>query len=254
MTACLVGCKKEVTSGVYHKYSFSQNEGTFVRENVFVEFGKGMKSFHFSAYDVLNFYGEIVKTSNGFSLNVSPDVSAAMLEVQDLKEEDPEKYEMIKEYVSSVSLNQQLYSSEDFLFSSFDIALTKRLDSDHLAAVEGVYDAVNDPSTRYRLSNGFVYVVSVDDKGVATEREKPGGRYFLQERILTIVRIDNNGKDIVYEGITQKISYFFASVTYPDNVESISLGDDEYSKKIKEELDLISGKTVAVMASSYYAK
>ena len=254
LTAGLIGCKKEVTSGVYRKYTFDQAEGGFVQTNVFVEFGKGLKSFHFSAYDVLNFYGEVVKTSNGYSLNVSPEVSTAMLELQDLKDEEPDKYELIKEYVDSVSLNQQLYSSEGYLFSSFDVALTKRTDSDNLASVEGVYDYVGDSSTRYRLSNGFVYMISVDDKGVATEKEKPSGRYYLQERVLTIVRIDGSGADIVYEGKVQKACYFFATITYPDDIEAISLADDAYSKELKEELDKIAGKTIAVMASAYYAK
>ena len=253
LTVGMIGCKKEVSSGVYHKYYFDVDQGTFTQANVFVEFGEKMKSFHFSANDILNFYGEVVKTSNGFALNVSQDVSAAMLDVQTLKEEEPDKYALIKEYVDAVSLNQQLYSSEEYLFSSYDIALSKRLDSDRLASVEGVYDYVNDSSTRYRLAGGYVYSISVDDKGVTTEKEAPSGRYYLQERILTIVRIDNNGKDIVYEGKTQKISYFFATITYPDN-NDITLGEDAYSKSLKEELDLISGKTIAVMASAYYAK
>ena len=253
LTTGIVGCKKEVTSGVYYKYSYDPTEGTFTQTNVFVEFGKNMQSFHFSANDILNFYGEVVKTSNGFALNVSEDVSAAMLDVQSLKDEDPEKYELIKEYVNSVSFNQQMYSSEEYLFSSYDIALSKRLDSEHLASVEGVYDVVNDSSTRYRLSRGLVYTITIDDKGVATEKEAPSGRYYLQERILTIVRIDGNGKDVAYEGKIQKISYFFATITYPEN-DAIVLGDDDYSKNLKEELDLISGKTISVMVSSYYAK
>ena len=248
-----VGCSKKVKDGTYYEYKYDRYSDSFVRTGYRVTFENNATAFRYGS-EVYGVYGEVKGVSNGLLLAARSDVTDALLGLNALKETDPETYALLKEYVSSVTLNQQLFRAENRLFSSADIELIKRTDQPYLTAVDGVYDFVNDAATRYRFEKGFVYVITLDDKGVATESEDAAARYTLQDGILTVIRIDSQGKDVVYEGMVQKVAYLFAVVSYPTEHSAENFAEDKYSQTIKEEMQTFAGKSFSVLATAFYAE
>jgi|GEM_PF-3622876 len=254
VTAALVGCNKQIKDGAYYLYSYDGVSGDFVKSNVYVDFSDNMSGFKLSIADAYAVYGKVNKNVSGYHLKVSEKVSEEILGIDDIKKNNPEAYKQIEEYISAFSFDQTLFVSGKRLFSSSDVYMVKTADSQNLSSVEGEYEIMNNDSLRYKFQNGLVYSIDIDDKGKATQRESASARYVLNDGIITVIRIDQNGKDVVYEGKTQKISYLFAGIDYPAEYADVELSDDAYSKAIKDDLQKIAGKTIAVMASAFYAK
>lgn len=254
LAVCFAGCKQKVSDGRYYLYQYDSTTYDFVKTNVYVEFSEGMTAFKYSVGDAYGIYGKVVENEGGYSISATDDVANALLGIEDLKESDPELYEKMKENFSSFTITQEFCIAEKRLFSSYNVELMKDVTSSNLSSVEGVYEVVDSDEIKYRFSNGFMYEIDIDDKGKETESRDPSARYVLQDGIITIIRIDKDGKDIVYEGKTQRLKYLFATMSFPEEYAEMSFGDDEYSEQLKTNFGEIAGKTIAVMSSAFYAK
>ena len=82
-----------------------------------------------------------------------------------------------------------------------------------------------------------------------SQEEKPSLRYVIQNRVVKMIRIDENGKDLYLEGKLQTTSYIYSTITYPkDFSEAFKNGDKASYEKAKQ----LDGLTIAALTNSFY--
>lgn len=252
-----VGCSsvKIKNDTFYSEYSFSAETQEFVKTGYRLKFTQGFSGYEMSIPNGFSIMGSAISNLNGYQLNLSSDVLTSLSGLDDLALADPDKYgDIVDQIKDSVSANQQVYFADKYMFSHGAIALMKSPDNkDGYKDIDGIYEYVSSESIKYRFKNGLVYKINIkteSGKTTESEEEYPVMRYTVQDRIINLIRIDKEGKDVYIENKLQYTAYFFGTITYPDDFadnfdESDSSGDYESAQNL-------AGKTLSVMATKYY--
>lgn len=257
MIICVcVGCSgvKIKNDTFYTEYSYSDEAKDFVETGVKLAFNHNFKGFEISLNNGISFMGETKESLSGYSLSLSDDVLTSLSGLDELAASNPEGYkELVNLIKANVTANEQIYFSGDYMFSHTSIAMIKSTaDSGDLKNLDGTYDYEPSDAIKFRLKNGFVYRIDIkteNNKTTETEQEKPVLRYTIQNRIVKMIRLDENGNDVYIENQLQATSYFYGTITYPDNFAEQFKGNNpiEYEKA-----KLLAGKTLAVLTTAYY--
>lgn len=252
----VVGCSSvKVKNDVfYSEYSYSDKSQDFEPTGVKLAFRKKFKGFEFAMTNGISFMGEAKKSLSGYSLSVSDDVLTSLSGLDELAGSAPEEYkELLNLIKDNATANEQIFLSGEYMFSATAIAMIKSVnDKGDFDNIDGTYDYKPSEAIKFRLKNGFVYRIDIkteNNKTTETEQEKPVLRYIIQDRIVKMIRIDENGKDVYIENKLQQTSYFYGTVSYPEDfAESFkNKSTDEY-----EQAQLLAGKTLSVLTTAYY--
>lgn len=249
-----VGCSTVRNNTFYTEYSYSDQEQDFVPTGVKLSFKNNFKGFEFSFANGVSVMGESQKSLSGYSLTLSEDILTSLSGLDDLVGSNTEYYkELLKELKENATANEQIYISGRYMFSHSSIAMIKSVnDGKDLSNLDGTYDYEPSTAIKFRLKNGLVYRIDIkteNNKTVETEQEKPVLRYIIQDRIVKMIRLDENGKDVYIENKLQTTSYFYGTVTYPDDFA------DQFKNKTPAEYEqalLLAGKTLSVLTTAYY--
>lgn len=248
----LSGCGiSKVQSGVtYSQYIYDDEARNFVLNGNTLLFNDDFSGYRMTIGE-FSIMGSITENMNGYILNVSDDVLTSISGLDDLIETDPEAYKEAIEHIKKVTVNQQTYFANGMIFSHDSIVMIKDVtDKSNYSDIDGVYEYETDSSTKFRLKNGFVYKITVsNDKD--SEDKTPVMRYVVQDSIIRMIRIDEDGNDVYYENKLQATSYAVGFITYPDDFStSYANGDKSKYEKAK----LLDGKTLSIFANAYYHK
>lgn len=258
----LVGCSGISYNKDYYKYSYDSFTNTFVKSGDSLSFSNGLKAYRYNYNFGVSIMGDVEDSYSGYSLKLNSDISAALLGLDKALDEDSlsfEEYqELRKQLEEQLSSAQKLFLYKTYLFDTDSISLIKSIDDwdekSLLSSPEGVYEFTNDTKTMYKLESGFVYVITIDDKGKKTEKEGAVAKYLVQDSFLTITRINSDGSDLLIEGKKQSLSYLFAQITYPEDFGDFDLSEDnEYFNTIRESAKKLAGKKLAVLTNSFYS-
>lgn len=250
------GCSagKVVSDTFYSEYSYSDKDQDFVATGVKLSFRDNFKGFEFTMTNGISFMGETKKSLSGYSLSVSDDVMTSLSGLDELAGSLPEEYKELLDMIKgNMTANEQMFISGAYMFSASAITMIKSpKDKGAYDSLDGTYDYNPSSEMKYRFKNGYVYRIDITTKNnetVETEQAKPVLRYILQDRIIRMIRIDENGKDVYIEGKLQQTSYFYATVSYPkDFAESYEHKNPEAYEQAK----LLAGKTLSVLTTAFY--
>lgn len=250
--SCGCNATKIKTDVEYREYVYDDETKDFVPTDFTLSFSNGFEGYTMS-FGEFSIIGTTTKRLSGYTLNVSDDVLSAISGLDDLILTDPDKYNDLLDTIKSTTVNQQVYFSDKYVFSHSSIAMIKDSASKgDLSSLDGIYEYSADSGIKFELKDGFVYKITVktaDGKTTETTEEKPSLRYVIQEGIVKMIRIDENGKDVYSENILQSTSYLYATITYPGDFSS------QYKNSSATEYEkakLLDGKTLAVLTNAYY--
>lgn len=236
----------------YREYVYDDETKDFVPTDYALTFSNNFGRYTMSFGDFA-IIGTTTKYLSGYTLNVSPDVLSAISGLDDLILTDPDKYSDLLDTLKSTTVNQQVYFSNKYIFAHSSIAMIKdSASTGDLSSLDGVYEYSADSGIKFSLKDGFVYKITVktaDGKTTETTEEKPSLRYVIQEGIVKMIRIDENGKDVYSENILQSTSYLYATITYPGDFS------EQYKNSSTTEYEkakLLDGKTLAVLTNAFY--
>lgn len=249
---CGCSANKIKTDVTYREYVYDDEAKGFVRTDYSLSFSKGFSGYTISFGD-FSIMGSTTKRLSGYTLNVSDDVLSAISGLDDLIMTDPAAYEEMLEKIKNTTVNQQVYFSDRIIFTHSSIAMMKDASSSgDLSALDGTYEYSADSTIKFLFKDGFAYrITQKTESGKTTEstEENPSLRYVIQDRIVKMIRIDEDGQDVYLENKLQTTSYLYATITYPDD---FSEQYKESSKSDYENAKLLDGKTVAVLTNAYY--
>lgn len=255
LAVCLSGCSAKVKAGVaYKEYTYNDESADFLPTGNSITFSKDFLGYEMTFNSGVSVMGATKPSVSGYTLELSDEVLTSLSGLDDLIEKDYEAYQKIVEEIKNgITVNQQVYLSDGIVFSHSSIAMLKSIDGEgNYQDIDGVYDYQPDSKTKFRLKNGFVYRITIkteDGKTTETQEEKPSLRYVIQDRIVKMIRIDENGKDVYLEGKLQTTSYMYSTITYPkDFSEAFKDGDNASYEQAK----LLDGLTIAVFTNSFY--
>lgn len=249
---CSVG--KVVSGTFYDEYSYSDKDQDFVATGVKLAFRDNFKGFEFTMTNGISFMGETKKSLSGYSLSISDDVMTSLSGLDELAGSLPEEYKELLDMIKgNVTANEQIFLSGGYMFSATSITMIKSpTDKGALDSIDGTYDYNPSSEMKFRFKNGYVYRIDVTTKNnetVETEQEKPVLRYILQDRIIKMIKIDENGKDVYIEGKLQQTAYFYATVSYPKDFADAY---DHKNPEAYEQAKLLAGKTLSVLTTAFY--
>lgn len=249
----LYGCGiDKVRSGVtYSQYIYDDEARDFVFSGNTLSFNDGFSGYHMTIGE-FGIMGSVTKNMNGYILNVSDEVLTSISGLDDLIETNPEAYKEAIEHIKRATVNQQTYFANGIILSHDAIVMIKdATDKNGLADIDGIYEYESDSSTKFRLKNGFVYKVVAKSDNNKNDEDKPVMRYVVQDSIIRMIRIDEDGNDVYFENKLQSTSYAVGYISYPDDFsDSYANGDSSKYEKAK----LLDGKTLSVFANAYYHK
>lgn len=251
----LSGCNAKVKIGVpYNEYVYDDETADFLPTGNSISFTNDFLGYEMTFNSGVSVMGKTKPSVSGYTLELSDDVLTFLSGLDDLIEKDYEAYqEIVKQIKDGITVNQQVYLSDGIIFSHSSIAMLKAVDGEgSYQDIDGVYDYRPDSNTKFRLKNGFVYKITIkteDGKTTETQEEKPSLRYVIQDRVVKMIRIDENGKDLYLEGKLQTTSYIYSTITYPkDFSEAFKNGDKASYEKAKQ----LDGLTIAALTNSFY--
>ncbi len=262
LSILFVGCNGISDNKTYYKYSYDSLTNTFIKSGDSLCFSNGLKAYRYCYSFGVSIMGDVEDSYSGYSLKLNSDISVALLGLDKALEEDSvslEEYEKLrKQLEDNLSSSQKFFSYKKYLFDTDSISLIKSIEDwdekTPLSSPEGVYEFTNDSKTLYKLESGFVYVITIDDKGKQTEKDSPVAKYLVQDSFLSITRINSDGSDLLIEGKKQTLSYLFAQIAYPDDFGDFDLSEDnEYLDTIRESAKKLAGKKLSVLANSFYS-
>lgn len=249
------GCSgiKVKNNTFYSEYMYNDETQDFVPTGIKLAFNNNFKGFEFVMNNGISFMGEATKHLSGYSLSVDNDVLTSLSGLDELVGDNPEIYkEILKLITENATANEQIFISGKYMFSQNSIAMIKSAnEKKNLDNIDGTYDYEPSSAIKFRLNNGYVYRIDIkteNNKTIETEQEKPVLRYVIQDRIVKMIRLDENGKDVYIENKLQTTSYFYGTVSYPEDfAESFKDKPTEYEQAL-----LLAGKTLSVLTTAYY--
>ena len=254
------GCKKKIKAGdAYHFYTYDTKTDRFVKMGASLTFGKKLSTFEYTFGDGdLTINGEVEHTAkpDSYVITCSEEVISLVTEryrksmvANGATQEQLDFFDVI---AKTLTPRAQYFAYDGKLFTSDSVELF-RCGDENPDSFEGLY-RTDSNSDLIRLRGGFTY--GADDNGEYTYKN---GRYTVSRGILTIISLDENGKDRYQNGVLMRKRYLMAKITIPTDAELIDTSLEEqlessaFVSKITANISEYSGKTIAVLCESFYS-
>ena len=251
-------CDKKIRTGtVYYRYAYDMRTDSFLKIGATLSFGKGFTTFEYTyAGGDLAINGSVEHTSvpDSYIITCADEVVSIVADRyrQTLIDNGADQSQLdFYDAVSEVfTPKAQYYVYEGRLFTGDSIELFHAAEGD-TASFEGIYRMDSSEDT-VRIYGGYVY--SKDEDGKYT---KKSGKYTVSRGILTLISLDEKGKERYQNGVLMKKRYFMAKVKIPKDGDLVAtdletqLKSSEFVSKINADISAYSGKTVAVLCESY---
>ena len=251
-------CKKKIATGKeYHLYTYDSRTDSFVKMGASLTFGENFESFEYSFSDGgLRIYGGVDHTEkpDAYVITCSEEVLSLVtdqyresLQASGADETQIAFYEAIAD---GFTPRAQYFSYDGKLFTGDSVELFREA-SDDSDSFEGVY-RMDSSENLVRFRGGFVY--AQDEDGNYTEKT---GKYTVSRGILTLISVDEDGKDRYQNGILMRKRYFMAKITIPSEAEILGTDFEEqlkssaFASKINQDISDYSEKTIAVLCKSF---
>ena len=252
-------CKNKVSSDKeYHLYTYDAQKDSFVKMSASLRFGADLSTFEYTFGDGdLTIIGAVehTKTPDSYVITCGDEVVSlvrdryrkSMVE-GGASEEELAVFDVIAD---SLDAKSQYFVYDGKLFTADAVELF-RCGDEKSDAYEGIY-RMDSADTLTRLRGGFAYTQDDND-----EYTVKSARYSVSRGIMTIISLDENGKDRYQNGVLMRKRYLMAKITIPSEGELLETDFDEQLKtsafvsKIKENASEYAGKTIAVLCEAFY--
>ncbi len=266
--ACLAGCAKLNTKDVYTLYAYDINQGAFWDLGVTLSFTKNAKGYAMRYPGDVEIRGEVKPSATGYTLSCKTDVYMQALQAkQEIigTADDKLTPETLAALSNVIVAETQIFSYGNYLFASANIDLIRKVDAEegqrNYTSVEGYYESASDSNKTYLFRDGKVYANATDKDGkVVTDKDgkityqtTPSARYQLNNGLLVFTVIDASGNDVYKEGVLQRLTYLFGTITFPKDVKDFVYTDDDFSDELKKLAETVAGKSVGVLTKTFYA-
>lgn len=268
VTCLAVGCKKLNTDSTYTLYTYDMGQQRFVSVGAELWFTGDRKGYGTRYPGGVEIMGEVGETFTGYTLSCRADIYLQALQAkEDILGNVDERLskETLETLDNTITAETQIFAYGDYLFGSANIDLMRKVDmGDNLrnyTAIEGYYDSMSNSEKSYLFKKGKVYANLLDKDGKAitdkdgnrTYDETPSARYQLQNGMVIFTVIDVSGRDVYVEGVLQRLTYLFATISYPKELADFVYTQDKYSDEIKELAAHLAGKSVGVLTKTFYS-
>ncbi len=256
-----VGCESGISAGKsYYLYTYDTRTDRFVRKGPSLKFTDGLKGFEFSyGTGDLTISGRVnhTKRPDSYIVSCNEEVIAVVNErykqsliAAGADQETIDFYEAVAENFSAES-QYFSYNGKLFLGSAIELYHLPDKSSD---SFEGYYyiESSDDP---VRLLGGYLY--TKDDSGNYTVKS---GSYTVSNGILTLISLNDRGQPLYQNGMLYRKRYLMAKVTIPTGGSLVGtsmedqLNTSAFVKKVSEDMEHYSGKTVAVLCEQFFAQ
>ena len=260
-TVCFAafGCKAKIKSEEsYRLYTYDTRLDKFVTMGASLKFGKDFSTFEYTFGEGdLTIFGKVEKTKEPDSYVISCGEEAIALVTERYRQSmvdngaSQAQLDNFDVIASTLTPRAQFFSYGGKLFKGDSVEMFRCPDKDP-DAFEGLYH-MDSGTDIVRLRGGFVY--GEDEDGEYTVKN---GRYTVSRDILTIVSLDENGKDRYQNGILMRKRYFMAKITIPTTDTLVGTSFEEqlkssaFASAINADISEYSGKTIAVLCESFY--
>lgn len=259
LAAMSFACKNKVSSDKeYHLYTYDAQKDSFVKMSASLRFGADLSTFEYTFGDGdLTIIGAVehTKTPDSYVITCGDEVVSlvrdryrkSMVE-GGASEEELAVFDVIAD---SLDAKSQYFVYDGKLFTADAVELF-RCGDEKSDAYEGIY-RMDSADTLTRLRGGFAYTQDDND-----EYTVKSARYSVSRGIMTIISLDENGKDRYQNGVLMRKRYLMAKITIPSEGELLETDFDEQLKtsafvsKIKENASEYAGKTIAVLCEAFY--
>ena len=252
------GCKGKIKAGDdYRLYQYDARTDKFVRMGATLKFGKGFSTFEYTFGDGdLTIYGGVEQTKDPDTFIISCGEEAVALVTERYRQSMVEggatqnQLDAFDAISATLTPKSQYFYYDGRLFTG-DAVEMFRVAEDNSDAFEGLY-RMDSSSDIVRVRGGFIY--AEDDNG---EYAKKTGRYTISRGMMTIVSLDDEGKDRYQNGVLMRKRYFMAKITLPSDGTLLGTTMEEQMKssafvsKINTDISDYSGKTIAVLCDSF---
>ena len=252
------GCKGKIKSGEdYRLYQYDARTDKFIQMGATLKFSKNFSTFEYTFGEGdLTIYGGVEQTKNPDTYVISCGEEAVALVTQRYRQSmvDNGATQSQLDAFDAVSATMTpksqyfYYAGKMFTGDAVEMFRCAEANSD---AFEGLY-RMDSSTDIVRVRGGFIY--KADDKGEYTEKT---GRYTISRDIMTVVSLDENGKDRYQNGVLMRKRYFMAKITLPSDGTLLGTSMEEQMKssafvsKINTDISDYSGKTIAVLCDSF---
>lgn len=262
LIAIATGCggKGIVPGKTYHLYTYDSKGDRFVKMGTSIRFGDGMETFEYDFGDGdLTIIGTTEHTESPNSYIISCSEEMIPLVTERYKKyltdsgADQQTLDLYDAITKNFTARTQYFVYENHLFSGSAVELFREAGKDS-DSFEGIY-RTDDSDETLRLRGGYMY--TQDEAGEYTVKK---GYYTVKRGILTLISLDEEGKEVVVDGVPYRKRYLMAKITIPEEGILLETSLDEqldssaFIKQINAEFSDYSGKTIAVLAEQFFSE
>ena len=261
LTFGTVACKSDiVTDKAYYRYAYDARTNSFVKMGTSVVFTDDFKSFEYSfGGNAITIYGTVEHTDTPESYIITCNEEAISVVNKRYRDTliasgaDQSQLDFYDAVAANLSPKTQYYVYDGKLFTADAIDLFREAE-DGSDAFEGMY-RMSTSDDLVRLRGGYAY--TKDDDGEYTYKN---ARYTVSRGILTLISMDEDGKDKYKDGVLMRKRYLMAKITIPTDGSLVETSMEEqlqtsdFVSKITADISAYSGKTIAVLCDEFLSK